>query len=145
MVDDRFRTAVALGIVSIPFTVGINWMLTPDIAEATPYLIVCLLSGYLYGPRSISVTRAGIITGSIGGIPIVVWNSRTALTNSWGNPIVTDAVGDSVMMAAVSVGATLFTAAVLTVVVLAIGWVGGIVGGWMRNRVDSRELSGSRT
>lgn len=134
--NERFRIAIALGIASIPFTVVGNWILTPDPVSATSLFVACMISGYLYRTRSKSSTRAGTLTGFIGGIPIIVWGCRTALINSWGNTILTNVIGDSVLMAAVSIGAALSTGVILTVLLLAVGLVGGIVGNWINEHIE---------
>lgn len=143
--DERFRTAVVLGIASLPFTVVVNWILTPDPLSATSLFIVCVMSGYLYRPRSESSTRAGTLTGFIGGIPLFVWESWTTLINWWGNPILTDTVGNSVMMAAVSVGAALITGLILTIILRVVGLLGGTVGRWMNEHIEPVRLPGSKT
>jgi hypothetical protein len=143
--DERFRTAVVLGIASIPFTVGVNWILAPDTTEATPILIACVLSGYLYESRSVSTARAGMLTGFVGGIPIVVRNSWTAFTDVWEYLIVIHAVSNSVILATVSVGVALLAVVVMPVVLMVVGWIGGVVGGWVNERVDSARLFSSKS
>lgn len=142
--DERFRTAVVLGGASIPFTVVGNWILTPDPISATSLFIACVMSGYLYRTRLESSTRAGTLTGFIGGIPIIVWECRMVLIDWWGNPILTDAVGAG-LMAVITIGAGLSTAAILTVVLLSVGLVGGIVGEWMNGHIESVRLAGAKS
>lgn len=133
--DERFRTAVVLGLASIPVTVGANWLLTPDSVEATPLFVACVISGYLYGIRGESSVHAGTLTGLVGGAPILVWWITTTVVEWWGYSPLTDVVGDSVA-AVVAVLATLFTALVGVVVLLVAGWIGGTIGGWASERID---------
>ena len=143
--DERFRAAVVLGVASIPFTAGVNWVLTPDPVEGTPLLIACVLSGYLHDSRSVDSARAGALTGFVGSPPVVVWQTWRAFVEWWDNPLLVGIVGDSVLMTVVSVGVTLLAAVAMPVVMLAAGWLGGTVGGWIHERIGSTRLFGSET
>ncbi|ADD07114.1 uncharacterized protein Nmag_3564 [Natrialba magadii ATCC 43099] len=132
----QFRTAVLLGIASIPFTFGINWVLTPDPVSATPLFIASIISGYLYQSHSIKGTHVGVVTGLTGGIPIVLWQSGATVVDWWGHSTLVDAVGDSWLMAISSVGAGVATFGLLTIVMVVIGVIGGFIGEWMNNRID---------
>ncbi|WP_066146252.1 DUF5518 domain-containing protein [Haladaptatus sp. R4] len=134
--DDRFRTAVLLGVASIPFTVGYNWLLSPDPVSVTPLAVACVLSGYRYGPRSIRGTRVGAVTGIVGGVPIAVWNAGIGLDEWWGNPVLVDAVGNSWLMAVISVAAAVVTLLITPIVLLFVGMACGFVGGWLHERLD---------
>ncbi len=138
--DERFRTAVLLGVASIPFTVGYNWILTPDPISATPLVVACVLAGYHYHSRSIRGTRAGAVTGIVGGIPIVVWNAGTGLVGWWGNPVLVDAVGNSWLMAVISVGAAVATLLIMPIVLLFVGMACGFVGDWLHEHLDTTRL-----
>lgn len=135
--DKRFRTAVLLGIASIPFTVGANWLLMSDTVEGTPLFVACVISGYLYGSRVESPVHAGTLTGLVGGAPVFVLESSATLVEFWGNPTVTDIIGASIGMAAVSVLAALLTAGIWVVILLVIGALGGLIGGWINGRIGS--------
>ncbi|MCU4974173.1 DUF5518 domain-containing protein [Halobacteria archaeon AArc-m2/3/4] len=143
--DEQFRVAVLLGIGSIPLTVGINWLLTPDPVSATPLFFACVCSGYLYRSRSIDGTRAGVVTGLVGGVPVLIWQSWTALIEWWNHPRVIAAVGDSLLLAAASVGAALVTGAIVSVVLVVIGMIGGGIGSWLNERLSPTRLHGSKT
>lgn len=139
----KFRTAALLGIASIPFTFGINWVLTPDPVSATPLFIASIISGYLYQSHSIKGTHAGVVTGLTGGIPILLWQTGSTVVDWWGHSILVDAVGDSWLMATSSVGAGVATFGILTVVMVVIGIIGGFIGEWMNNRIGQTHPLGS--
>ncbi|WP_114576100.1 DUF5518 domain-containing protein [Saliphagus sp. LR7] len=133
--DERFRTAVLLGLASIPFTVGANWLLTPDSVEATSLLVACVISGYLCGIRGESPVHAGTLTGLVGGAPILVWESATTLVEWWGYPPLTEVAGNSIAAVA-AVLAALLSTLIVVVILLVIGWIGGSIGGWASKRID---------
>ncbi|ELY56511.1 hypothetical protein C491_13267 [Natronococcus amylolyticus DSM 10524] len=139
----QFRTAALLGIISIPFTFGVNWVLTPDPVQAMPLFVVCIISGYLYQSQPIKGTHAGMVTGLTGGIPILFWQSGATVVDWWGHSILVDAVGDSWLMVVSSVGAGVVTFGILTVVMVVIGSIGGFIGEWINNRIDRTHPLGS--
>lgn len=140
---EQFRVAVLLGLASIPFTVGVNWLLTTDPTSATPLFLACVLTGSLYRSRPVSATRAGELTAIAGGLPIVGWQSGVAFAELWGHPSVTAAVGDSSLMVAASVGAALVTAAVLILALVIVGPIGGWLGSWLSGRLEPIARVGS--
>lgn len=140
--DERLRSAIILGISSIPLTIGVNWAFTPNPASATFLFLASIFAGYLYAPRSVDSTRAGALTGIIGGIPIIVWASLMALLDFGSYPPLTDSVGNPVAIAAISIGAACITAVILVVVLLLIGVTGGAIGYMINERLPhSQNLS----
>lgn len=144
VLDERFRLALVLGLASIPFTVGVNWLLSPDPVSATPVGIACVIAGYAARSRSVAGTRAGAVTGLVGGVPIVVWQSWIALSDWWNHPTVVDAVGDAWAMAAAT-GAAVVTAVVLAAILALVGAVGGFVGDWVNRRFDPARAVGGKS
>lgn len=133
--DGQFQTAILLGLASIPFTIGVNWLLTPDPLSVEPLFFACVTSGYMYGSRSMSETRAGTITGIVGGFPVLLFQSGSAFTEVWGNPILVEITGESWIMTLTSIGAVGVTFVVLAVILVIIGIIGGIVGGLINDGV----------
>ncbi|MDQ2050600.1 DUF5518 domain-containing protein [Natronolimnohabitans sp. A-GB9] len=129
----EFRTAILLGIASIPFTIGINLLYSPTQAEALPVFVACVISGYLYQSTPIRGTRVGIVTGLVGGVPILVWQTVTVLTEWWGHSLLIDIVGDSGLMAISSAGAAVITFGILVIVLSIIGYIGGFIGSWLNS------------
>jgi len=139
------RNAVLLGIVSIPFTIGINWVFVFDGVQALPLFIACVASGYLSRSQRVNGMQAGIVTGISGGIPILFWQSGVAVSAWWGNPILVDVVGDSWLMNASSAGAGVLTAGILTLVLIVVGVIGGLLGQWMDDRFSSKQAANRET
>lgn len=134
---DSFGTAVAFGLLSVPITIAANWSLSAEAPDGTALLLACVATGYAYRARSASATRAGALTGFVGSIPLVFWQSRTALLEFWGHPTVTNVVGESTAMVAVALGAALVTAAVLVALLSVVGALGGRIGAWLGTRLSS--------
>lgn len=84
-------------------------------------------------------TRAGAVTGFVGGIPIMLWQS----TIGWGHPTVTEVIGESSLMIVAAGVTAFFTIAVLLVVLTVTGMLCGGIGGWIRKRVYSLQSSSS--
>lgn len=140
----QFRTAILLGIASLPFTAVINWTLAPTPADATVLFVVCIISGNIYQSRSVKGVYAGLVTGLVGGLPILFWQSWSTVVDWWGNPILVDAMGDSWLMIISSVGAGVVTYGIVTLVIAVIGMVGGFVGEWLTTRIERTPLFGSK-
>lgn len=144
--DERFRVAVALGIVSIPISIAVNWLSFPTPVtspamghsfEGTILLVACLLAGYLYGSRLMASIRAGVITGVVGGSPLVVWAMAATFVVWWPHLGTVNFVTGPMTRAALTVAATGLVGVVGAAVILVIGYVGGRVGGWANDRVAS--------
>ncbi|MFC6769348.1 transposase, partial [Natrinema soli] len=60
---ERFRAAVLLGLVSIPFTVALSWESAPSSVSGTAVLAAGLLAGLHYGDRSAENGDVGPIEG----------------------------------------------------------------------------------
>ncbi|ODR80698.1 hypothetical protein BG842_16975 [Haladaptatus sp. W1] len=137
---EEFRLAVLLGVASIPVTVWQNWILTPNAlprnSNASALFVACVIAGYCYQQRPAASSRAGTITGVVGGTPIVLWQSAIGFSDAWGAPI----VGDPVLLPVVVGGLVFILAAFLFVVVSFVGRVGGGIGGWLSERLHSPRL-----
>ncbi|WP_226480777.1 DUF5518 domain-containing protein [Natrinema amylolyticum] len=145
LTDERFRTAVLLGIASIPFTVALSWESAPTSFSVTAVVAagllaglryadrsaengdVGLLEGYRYGKRPAVSRRAGVVVGVVGSVPAVGWATVRVLELAW----------------TVSGWRTAATAVVLPVVVPFVavlfalsGGVGAAVGDWLVARID---------
>jgi len=144
--SETFRLAAVLGVASIPVTVVLNWPLTPASlprsSDPSALLLACVFAGYCYESRSAASTRAGAITGCVGGLPIVLWQSAIGFVDVWGHPVVVTAVGESVLMAVVAAGTAFVSAAVLVGVVWLLGSVGGGLGWWLNGRLTASRLLG---
>jgi hypothetical protein len=148
LTDDEYRPAVGLGLASIPATVGVNWLLAsgtlPETSEVVPLVLACLAAGYVFRSRSAPSSRAGAMTGVVGGVPVAVWQSLFVYGDWSAHPAVTGAVGESTGAVAVGVGVSLFTACALLVVFWLVGSVAGRVGDWFAGVVGrSPESVGS--
>ncbi|MFC5366097.1 DUF5518 domain-containing protein [Salinirubrum litoreum] len=146
LTGDDYRPAVFLGLASIPATVAVNWLLAsgtlPETSEVLPLVFACLVAGSVFRSRSAPSSRAGAITGLVGGVPVAGWQSLFVYGDWSAHPVVTDAVGESVGAVAVGVGVSLFTASGLLVVFWLVGSVAGRVGNWLAGRVGSTPGSG---
>ena len=140
MTSEQYLPAVLLGVASVPVTVGVNWVLTPDTlprtSEGFAILVACVLTGYIYRSRTASSTRAGAITGFVGGLPIILWQSAIGFNDWWGHPTIVRAVGESLLMAVAAGGAALLTAVVLSAIFLLTGIVAGSAGSWLIKRFN---------
>lgn len=143
--NERFRTAVFLGAASIPLTIGANWLLRPETLSGTALFVACVISGYLANSQSIDPARAGAVTGAIGGIPLVLWETGATVVEWWRHPTIIDAAGNPWLLAAVSAGAGASTTVILAVVLLIVGRIGGFIGGWLNDRIDITRHFGSAT
>lgn len=145
--SEQFRLAVFLGLASIPVTVWLNWILTsnalPRSSEISALLIASVIAGYAYQPRPATSSRAGTVTGFVGGLPVVFWQSAIGFTDVWNSPLVIDAVGESALRFVIAGGFALVSVIILFVIVLLVGRVGGSIGGWLNERLHSSRLLGS--
>ena len=145
--SEQFRLAVLLGLASIPVTVWVNWILTPDTlprsSEVSALLIASVIAGYVYLPRSATSSRAGTITGFVGGLPVVVWQSAIGFGDASNFSLVIDVVGESALRLVVAGGFALVSVIILLAIVLLVGRVGGSIGGWLNGRLHSSRIFGS--
>ncbi|AGB30329.1 hypothetical protein C488_04832 [Natrinema pellirubrum DSM 15624] len=155
LTDERFRTAVLLGLASIPFTVALSWESAPtsfsgEAVVAAGFLAglhyadrsagngdIGLLEAVRYGKRPSVSRRAGVVAGVVGSVPAIGWEiAHTA-------EIVWTFFGWQGALAVV----------VLPIIVLLLvaffglgGVVGAAVGDWLVSQIDwTRDGAGSRS
>lgn len=68
---DEWKIPIAVGLISIPFSVLLVW-LSIDKYLIAPVFLSSFLSGYLFYTKHTSSTRAGFRTGLVGGV-FVIW------------------------------------------------------------------------
>lgn len=129
-----YQIPILLGVISIPFSLGINLTFPSSSIEVLPLFVASLVAGYIYQPQGV---QAGTVTALSGGVPILVWQTGVVVADWWGNPILVDAVGDSWSMGLASIGAGVVTIGVATVVLVVIGAVGGGAGEWLHSQFGS--------
>lgn len=61
---------VLLGLASIPFTLVLTT--DPSTVQIVPVFVAAMVAGLYYGPRSRPAGSAGIRTGLVGGLPMVL-------------------------------------------------------------------------
>lgn len=131
LTDERSRTAVLVGLASIPFTVALSRESLPETGSPTPVFVAGLIVGYLYADREMESSRAGKLVGLVGGVPVVIWSvlrfvtelvSYVASTAQW--PI-------GILLVLVPIGATVGVAIFVLVAV-----VGARTGEWVAGRVS---------
>lgn len=92
--DERLRTAILVGLATVPFTVALSWESVSDdgivlggTVSGGALLLAGILVGYYYNGRPTETRRAGIWTGlagSLGTILVFGANSVTTITSaSW--------------------------------------------------------------
>ncbi|WP_222916402.1 DUF5518 domain-containing protein [Natrinema sp. SYSU A 869] len=153
LTDERFRTALLLGLASIPFTVALSWESAPTSFSVTAVVAagllaglhyadrsaengdVGLLEGYRYGKRPAASHRAGIVTGVVGSVPAVGWAIVYMFELAWTLPGWQGAVAAVLLPAAVPFVAALFALS---------GGVGAAVGDWLAARIDRDRDKASR-
>lgn len=70
--DQSIRTATLAGAASIPFSLFLTLYLGSESVTLTPMGIAALVIGYHYEGRSVSSRRAGLQTGLVGGVPVLL-------------------------------------------------------------------------
>lgn len=139
--DERFRTAVLIGLASIPVTIGSNLLLAPGplsgngTVSATALFVACLLTGGWYQPRPARSARAGAVTALVGSLPLLLWLPVATVREWMRDPTVVDAVGDSLPMAAIVLAIGGATLVFLGLSVLLVGRAGATVGAWLTDRL----------
>ena len=145
--DEEYRLAVLIGLSSVPITVGVNWLLVSDTlprsSEVSALVVACVVTGYIYQPRTASSARAGSITGFVGGIPVILWQSTVGFTDWWTHPTVVQALGESSLRAILALGVALLGGVGLSLLFWLVGTVGGRVGGWFKKYIGSPQRLGS--
>ncbi|SER24590.1 DUF5518 domain-containing protein [Natrinema salaciae] len=154
LTDERFRTAVLVGLVSIPFTVVLSWESAPTTVSGTaafgagllvgfhyadrsaPNGDVGLLEGIRYGKRPAASRRAGIVAGVVGSVPAVLWATISVLE------LVRYLSGWQAAIAAALLPVTIPFAVGLFALS---GAIGAVVGDWLAVRGDrARDRARSR-
>ncbi|ELZ11410.1 hypothetical protein C478_13405 [Natrinema thermotolerans DSM 11552] len=124
--DPQWRAPIIAGLASVPVTLVLQWRSAGSYVFV-PVLFAGLVVGYLFAERPASSRRAGMQAGLVGGLALLGGGVRF-LTDI---PEYSFPIGLSVL-------AGLYTA---LVVVLYIGYfglvggIGGLVGGWLANRI----------
>ncbi|QLK27672.1 DUF5518 domain-containing protein [Natrinema zhouii] len=151
---ERFRTAVLVGLATIPFTVALSWESAPTSFSGTAVFAAgCLvgyrygdrsaengdvgpLEGYRYGKRPAASHRAGVVAGVVGSLPAVPWSIAHMLD------LARSLSGWRAVITAVS----LPVAVPIVVGLFALsGAIGAYVGDWVAARVDrTRDRARSR-
>lgn len=123
--SEQMQTATLLGFVSIPFTIGANWILNPDVISGSPLFVICVLSGYLYNAKPVKSRDAGGQTALIGSIPILVW---------WTKDIAAEPVfyPNGLFLA---VGISLIVLIAGFLLIFLIGMISGAIGAWLNKLV----------
>jgi len=87
--DESFRTAVLVGLVSVPFTVALSWELVADEVQVAggavsglPLVGAGLLVGSLYRTRSAESSRAGLIAGLAASVGVAILYVLNLLTTA---------------------------------------------------------------
>ncbi|PCR92483.1 transposase [Natrinema ejinorense] len=152
--DERFRTAVLLGLASIPFTVALSWESAPMSFSGEAVVVAGLLAGLHYADRSAedgdiglleavrygkrpSVSRrAGVVAGAVGSAPAIGWEIAYTAELAWTLSGWQRAVAAVALPIVVPFLVALFGLG---------GGVGAAVGDWLVTRVDrTRDRARSR-
>jgi hypothetical protein len=141
--DEEYRPAVLLGLASVPAEISLTRALTPGTlppsGEVLPLLLACLVAGALFRVRPAPSSRAGAVTGLVGGLAPALRESATVYGDWTSHPVV---VGP-----ASSVPAGVVVSFVIVVAVLAAFWLFGLcwgtVGGWLAGRIGAPWPAGS--
>lgn len=127
--DESFRSAVLVGLASVPFTVGLSWQLVVDevfvaggSVSGIPLLLAGLLVGYLYSTREVAGRRAGFVAGIAGSVAVAVLYVLNALTT---------VTSESTGIAVLAVVATPFLLALGAVLCGLFAAAGAVLGGWL--------------
>ncbi|MBZ6495563.1 transposase [Natrinema longum] len=154
LADERFRTAVLLGLASIPFTVALSWESAPMSFSGEAVVVAGLLAGLHYADRSAedgnvglleavrygkrpSVSRrAGVVAGVVGSAPAVGWEVAYTAELVWTL---------SGWQGAIAVVALPIVVPFLVALFGLGGGVGAAVGDWLVSQADrTRDGASSR-
>ncbi|MDS0277311.1 DUF5518 domain-containing protein [Halomicroarcula sp. S1AR25-4] len=80
--DQSLRIATILGICSVPVTVAVSLFSSGNVISFTPVLFAGVIVGYHYNRTPISIGRAGLRTGLLGGLP-TIWHVFEILEDGW--------------------------------------------------------------
>ena len=122
--------AIVGGLASIPFSLGYYWWMgMGDYFSTLPVLFGALLAGYLAWKDARRSTMAGIGAGIIGGLPGYVWILPQLIrtVTSWSSPFGV-------------VVALLFVIPMVVAVAAIPGWIGGLAGGWVAEKVGRKQI-----
>ncbi|OLZ39615.1 transposase [Natrinema saccharevitans] len=154
LTDERFRTAVLLGLASIPFTVVLSWESAPTSFSGEAVVVaglfaglhytdraagngdVGLLEAVRYGKRPAVSRRAGVVAGVVGSAPAIGWEIASTAELVWTL---------SGWQKAVAVVALPIVVPFLVALFGLGGGVGAAVGDWLGGRIDrNRDGASSR-
>ena len=125
-----WRYAIVGGFASVPFSLGYYWWMgMGDYFSTVPVLFGGLLAGYLARNNAERPAIAGTGAGIIGGLPAYIWilpqliRTVTAWSSSSGIVI-----------------ALTFVITAIVAVAAVPGWIGGLAGGWVAEKVERKQI-----
>ncbi|WP_233553846.1 DUF5518 domain-containing protein [Halococcus sp. IIIV-5B] len=134
--DSSWKYGLIGGLVSIPLTImSSTWAGSTLDQPGTGVLLGAMLAGYLAANASRRAANAGILAGLVGGVPAALWavGWLVGLPEGpivvWSNPL-------SEILFLLLVTATLIAFSV------GVGAVGGLLGGWLSKKINSRPERG---
>ena len=134
--DSTWKYGLVGGLVSIPLTiVSSTWTGSTLDQPPTGILVGAMLAGYLAANASRRAVNAGVLAGLVGGVPASGWavGGLVGLPEGpivvWSNPLS-------------EVAFLLLVTAALIAFSMAIGAVGGFLGGWLSEKVRSGRTQG---
>lgn len=126
--DESFRTAVLVGLASVPFTVVLSWELVFDEVQVAggsvsgiPLVGAGLVVGSLYRTRPAESSRAGIVVGFAASVGVAILYVLNTLTT---------VVSASTGVAVVVVLATPVVVALGAVLCAFVGMLSAMLGEW---------------
>ena len=129
---ETWKYAFIGGIISIPFTFGLYWWSgMGNYLSMNMILLGGVLAGFLAKNSSLSARSAGISSGVIGGLPVVVWGLSTLIgipdgsLTVWSSPVLEAAF-------LIFIGFVLLGMAALA------GLIGGMIGGWLSKKFGTQ-------
>lgn len=145
---ERYRTAAHLGVAAMPALAVENWLFG-SAGSAEPVLgnslfVACLVAGHRYSTRAGDPTRAGAVTGAVGGSALALWQGWLTLAAWWHHPTLVELVGDW-GMAAAAVAGSLATAAIVAAVCVLVGLLAGVIGDRLYRHGTARLLDSAGT
>jgi len=142
LTDDEFRTALLLGLASIPVSTGIIVGSPFENSALGVVLLAGLIAGYCYRNGPVTGDRAGAATGLVGSIPLLVRALWRGFFQPGGSEALIGQLSSSPVLTVVFFGLYLFLTLILCFVVVGVGAVGGWIGSWVSTRIGSDRFPG---